>query len=484
MTRSWIFYLLIGACVGGTIFASEVPDLATANLVLGQKSFTTKTFTTASASTLFQPTGIAIDPVSRKVFISDTQNCRILRYPNATSLGNGAAAEAVFGQSRFTDREPHATASGLSSPNGIFFDSKGRLWVADTGNDRVLVYHDAVHRTSGTNADHVYGEPDFTTPSSSERSAFTMQEPMGVSVDSEDRLWVVDQGNDRILRFDAISTKSDGAPANGVLGPPDFTTYVASETEKILDRPVGLTVSSAGSLFVADGRNRVVRYDHAANLMGNVYPNAVIGQPDLWSNLYGTSKTRIFYPGGVALTKDDTLWVTDSYNCRLVRFDDASSKSDGAPADGIIGQPDYFSGSEKTTSKGLAWPYGNPCVDVDGNLWISDYNNNRVLRYSEDHTPPKLTLVTVIPTAPVYKYFKIQVIATDENSVAGVFYKLGENHYRPAIATRHRWETGTDIPLKKGLNVFRFYAVDTAGNRSPVKVVRIKSSGGYAPPKH
>ena len=87
---------------------------------------------------------IAVDPVSGKVFASDLNNNRVLRYRSHEALSNGATGSggicvaAVLGQ-------PHlaTTSSGLSDskfylPRHITLDKGGRLWATDCINNRVV----------------------------------------------------------------------------------------------------------------------------------------------------------------------------------------------------------------------------------------------------------------------------------------------------------------------------------------------------------
>lgn len=197
--------------------AKTIPNHAIADRVLGQPNFTSGSALVTSASSLSNPLAIAIDPVTRKIFIADTGNRRVLRYQNIAALNNGAPAEAVFGQFSLTTATAGSGVSGMTNPAGLFFDRNGRLWVTDDAHHRVLMFQAASFRTDGASADRVYGQPDFNTITPGTTAA-KMNNPYGVWVDSEDRLWVPDYGNNRVLRFDDISNKPSGAAADGVLG--------------------------------------------------------------------------------------------------------------------------------------------------------------------------------------------------------------------------------------------------------------------------
>jgi len=214
-----LFCLILGGAASG----KNVPTNAIADLVLGQQDFVTGSFVTPySAANLNHPSAVVVDPVSRKVFVADFDGDRVLRYPNVQSLTNGAGAEAVFGQSRFSDGLSGNGELKISSPSGLFLDRKGRLWVADSDNNRVLMYEAAIYRYTQPLADASFGQTTFAANLSGTSSS-QMSGPRAVIVDSNDNLWVADTGNNRVLRFNSVSTKPAlAAVADGVLGQNGF----------------------------------------------------------------------------------------------------------------------------------------------------------------------------------------------------------------------------------------------------------------------
>ena len=220
-------------------------------LVLGQPDFTTTTTTWGSGPTgMPLPRAVAVDPTTGKVFVVDVYNNRVLRFAAGAALTNGAAAEAVLGQPDFTSGGASTTQSGFIGVWSVHVDGSGRLWVSD--NHRVLRFDNASTKASGANADGVLGQPDFTTRSTLSPSQNTFK-PSDVYVDGSGRLWVADQGNYRVLRFDNAATKANGADADGVLGQPDFTSdQPDTNPATFIGYPQGIYVDGSGRLWVAD----------------------------------------------------------------------------------------------------------------------------------------------------------------------------------------------------------------------------------------
>ncbi len=265
------FRLVVALAILATAFSYLPEPLAraaseSALLVLGQTDFTHNN-ASGAANGFANPFGVAVDPVTGKVFVSDTSNHRVLRFTSFASLSNGAAAEAVLGQSSFVtqgaNRGGSPAANTLNYPYDLAVDSAGRLWVADSSNNRVLRFDSAASKANGAAADGVLGQPDFTSNAANQGGSTAQNSlnfPIGVAVSSSDHLWVSDSTNHRLLRFDSASTKANGANADGVLGQANFTSGNQNRGSGVnintLNRPVGLIVGTGGRLWVADTNNQ------------------------------------------------------------------------------------------------------------------------------------------------------------------------------------------------------------------------------------
>lgn len=448
---------------------AQFPPLPAADLVLGAADFDAAGSALPTATGMNNPLGIAIDPTSGAVFVADNNHNRVLRYPNLDSLTNGAAAVAAIGQADLTQSTGGLSATLLEGPGGVHVDSTGRLWIADFFNNRILMYEDASTLSSGAAADLVLGQPDFATGSGG-NSASKMSQPYHAVVDPDDNLWVADWGNARVLKFSAVSTLSNGAAASTVLGQVDFGFDTEATSASGMISPVSVAVDASGRLWVADeGSNRVLRFDNASLAASGTAADGVLGQTDFISNSTGSNAQFIAQPNSVLIDPAGTLWVNDYGNHRVLLFKNARLKSNGAPADGVIGQADFTSSAPGLSVRKLQGPYGS-ALDPSGRLWVCDADNDRVLRFTPDRTSPILS-VKKIPRTTSKAKLKIQGTAGDASGIASVRYRIGRSAYREALGAA-AWNF--NAKLKPGLNKIEIMATDAAGNLSASKRVKVR----------
>lgn len=281
------------------------------------------------------PNDVAIDAVHGKLYVADNGNNRVLRFAYPVT-SNSPVAEAVFGQADFTgiavNRGGTPANNTMNNPVGVAVAANGDLWVLEAQNHRVIKIPAAYSATNGAAATVVLGQPDMTTVTNAggSTSQATFGYPGDICIDSNGALWVADLGGNRVLRFDNVASKTNGANADGVLGQANFFA------------------SSANGGTGAP----------AANVMSSPYRIGVSGT---------------------------TLWVADYNNHRVLRFDNAGAKSDGANADGVLGQANFTTGvanrGGSVDANTISTPYG-VAADAAGTLYVSDGGNRRVLIFS------------------------------------------------------------------------------------------------------
>src|SRR5260370_3383249 len=144
----------------------------------------------------------------------------------------------------------------FNSPGAIAIDtsvSPPIIYVADTGNNRVLAWNNAFGFNKGDFADKVIGQRDFlsTSPNGPGTNLITgLFQPLALTVDTKGNLYVVDSGNNRILRYPApFSQTGDLLNVDLIIGQADFNSRSPN---------LGQTAPSDKTLFLSSA-NGVTR---------------------------------------------------------------------------------------------------------------------------------------------------------------------------------------------------------------------------------
>src|SRR5579883_956237 len=284
----------------------------------------------------------------------------------------GQAARMMIGQTTFTSADIAATSGSLlGAVDGVAF-ANNTLFVVDSNKiqatpvqNRVLIYHNvssfilppASEIPQGLRcpvcigpdqrgADLVLGQPDFMSSGSSV-SQTGFRTPTAVASDGK-VLVVADTDNNRVLIWKSIPTSND-APADIVLGQPNFTTAnppPTAPTASSLRGPQGVWVQ-AGRLYIADTQNHRVLVWNSIPSSNNQAADFVLGEPNLTSAPPITAgdipaqANNLFSP--VSVTSDgQRLFVTDLAHNRVLIWNSIPTQNQQA-ADVEVGQPDMTS---------------------------------------------------------------------------------------------------------------------------------------------
>ncbi len=314
----------------------------TASVVVGQPDFISVN-PALTQSGMQNASAVASD--GNILVVADTDNNRVLIY-NPIPTINGVNANLVLGQKDFTSVAPIAqTASSLRGPQGVWIQGK-RLFVADTLGNRVLIWN-SIPTQNNQPADVVLGEANFTSyDDNPPTDASHLFNPISVTSDGI-RLYVTDIANNRVLIWNSIPTQN-GQPADLEVGQPDFKSNASNNSATSIcpsttssgtttyPAMCGATLSfpryalaAGGRLFIADGGNdRVLVFD-SIPVQNGARANEVLGQLDEYSNINGTEADPS--QGGEADTNQVTapqslawdgtnLYVSDAFNRRVTVF--------------------------------------------------------------------------------------------------------------------------------------------------------------------
>jgi hypothetical protein len=277
-----------------------------------------------TASTLMYPSGIWTDGVV--LVVADAWNHRVLVWKSFPTQ-DGQPADLVIGQPNFSGNEPNVAGIGhppnarsLNWPYGVFSDGKS-LWIADTGNRRVLFYEN-IPSESYAKADLVIGKANFEERDYDHEDAIW---PYSVKISPEGAMAITDTQYYRVLLWhnwkDGLTKKAD--------------VIIGQES------------------FEANGQNQFGWFPSEKSLN--------------WCY------DSCFYKEG--------LWVADTGNSRILWHPTLPTENNASATD-LIGQDDFKTGSENknsiwSTEGSYYWPFS---LSIDeGILAVADTGNHRII---------------------------------------------------------------------------------------------------------
>jgi sugar lactone lactonase YvrE len=351
---------------------------ATASLVMGQSDFT-KHFLPTNPQGMSSPRTTVFDSAGN-LWVADSGDSRVLRF--GPPFANGMNASLALGTPNLWVALPTTSKVGLWSPEGLALDMSGNLWVADTLNNRLVEFKGPFH--NGMDASIVIGQFGFGTAKPG-TSQYGLTRPSAVKLDAYGDLWVADSGNNRVLEF--VPPFSNGMAASLVLGQQDFSTVSPQSGQNGLNTPTDVALDSKGNLWVADsGNNRVLEFQ--SPFSNGMSASLVLGQQSMGTTGAGAGQAGLSSPSGITFDPNGNLWVADRGNSRVVEF--SSPFSTGMGASLVLGQQGFGFSTAATSANGLRAPY-SVTADSAGNVWVSDSGNNRLAMFSAPVTTTSST---------------------------------------------------------------------------------------------
>jgi hypothetical protein len=242
-----------------------------ADIVLGQADFAgglaNRGAAAPAADTLNWCYGVAI--CDGHLFVSDTGNRRVLVW-NALPATNGAPADLVLGQRDFTTRDHGGGLGGASFmrwPHAVAI-AEGRLFVADAGTSRIMMWQ-GIPATNGAPCNAVLGQAGFDGADHN-RNAFdptaaTLNMPYGIAT-LPGQLVVADTANSRLLGYDLAALET-GASADRLAGQRRYHDKGENRWERPgrdgLCWPYGVSTCGDTAIIADSGNNRVLLWGAA-----------------------------------------------------------------------------------------------------------------------------------------------------------------------------------------------------------------------------
>ena len=278
----------------------------------------------SSADRLNQPWNIFIDQTNNYLYIADSQNHRIQLWLPGAVNGTTVAGTGVQG----------STANLLSFPRDVFVDSSKNLYIADSGNQRIQFF------------------PNGSTTGITVSSGWSISGALyGVQV--------VD-GSIYACDYDKSAVWNNGSVVAGNL--------IAGSGSNQLNRPQGFVVDTSvapGTVYVANTQQHtIVRW--AVNATTGTIAAGFSGS-------LGSTPTLLMFPTTIKLDSYSNMFVVDNNNHRIQLFC-------RYPTINMTGRTIAGQGISGATPQRLNYPAG-VALDASLNLYVSDTSNHRVQKF-------------------------------------------------------------------------------------------------------
>jgi len=334
----------------------------------------------AIEASLDVPNGVAVDGTGAFYISqmgSNEDNPRIRK----VSSNGVITAVAGNGTNGFAGDGGPAISALLYAPFGVWVDSLGNLYIADTGNDRVRkVSPNGIINTVAGIGPGLTGHP--YSISGVPATTALLYSPWALATDSLGNLFIAQGGLDIVSKVSSsgIITTMAGNATRGYSG--DGGSALKAQ----LAAPSGVAVDSTGNVFIADTNNARIRKVSPSGTITTVAGNGIQG--------YGgdggkATSAQLKYPGGIALDSAGNLYVADSGNNRIRKL----------ASDGIIstiagnGLHGYSGDGGAATNAELNGP-NSLSVDSTGNIFVADTQNNAIRLLQPTGFSPSISAVT------------------------------------------------------------------------------------------
>ena len=267
----------------------------------------------ATSATLDSPQGLALDS-AKNLYIADTHNHRIRKINLTNGTITTIAGTGISGF--FGDNAPAASAQ-LNLPTALALDTAGNLYLADTGNHRIrkISTSGIITTIAGTGTQGFSGDNAPATTAA-------IDSPTGLALDSANNLYLADTHNHRIRKITAATGIITTIAGTGALG---FAGDTTPATTANLALPHGLTIDSAGNLYLADTANhRIRRIDASTGIITTIAGDGT----QAFSGDGGPATTAsLNTPRAATLSPSTLLTLADTGNQRIRQLTAAPAPS-------------------------------------------------------------------------------------------------------------------------------------------------------------
>ncbi len=316
----------------------------------------------ATATQLNYPVAIAVDAAG-DIFIADTNDSRVREVNAVTQLITTIAGSSTYGDDGGGNGVA-ATATGLASPTGVAVDAAGNVYIADTQDNQVREVNAStqlINTVAGTGNESYNGDGIAATSAE--------VRPNSVAVDALGDIFIADPISHMVREVNATTHLISTVAGTGIAG---YNGDGIAATAAELDAPIGVALDSAGDIFIADQNFRIREVNAVTHLISTV---AGVGY-NAGNNLDGApaSQANLFSLGGIAVDNAGDLFFSAAD--QVVEIN-ATTQLMTVIAGAVGGGGIYSNGPQLATNAHLDTPEGI-AFDAAGNIDIADTGDDAI----------------------------------------------------------------------------------------------------------
>jgi NHL repeat-containing protein len=409
------------------------------------------------------PEDVAVDGAGN-VYVAD-QN-RIQKFDSSgvwqrawgRNVNGGGVFEACTVASSCLPGSSGGLGGEMNSPAGVATDASGNVYVADFLNQRIQKFDSsgAWQRAWGRNVVKDGGTGTVCTDAQAGNPATVcfekctvaadcqagtssalggeMNAPVKVATDASGNVYVTDAGNDRIQKFSSVGVweRAWGKDVDST-GTTGFEVCTTAANCKVgtagglggeMNGPGELATDASGFVYVVDsqriqkfaastgawqrawGRN-VIQVGHAGDL-GSVFETCTTAA-DCQAGSSGGLGGEMNSPGGLATDASGSVYVADTSNYRIQKFDSSGvwQRAWGKDVNGggVFGVCTVASSCQAGTLGTLGGEMNQPrglATDASGSVYVAEFSNRRIQKFADPVVVPPVTspptATTTVPT--------------------------------------------------------------------------------------
>lgn len=355
------FYSISPALPEGLLFDGTTGSISGAAVVVIPKTVFTITASNASGSSSFSieitvnnsPPPAILYPTPQIFVKGQTINPLV---PN--NMGGGVYQEitvtTVAGNQLAGDLDGIGTNAKFNYPNGIAIDPAGNLYIADTGNNKIKKVSPTGMVATLAGGINSWGDGTGAVAG--------IAQVYGIVADRFGTVYITDLSLIRKITpagvVTTIAGNNSGSDVDGIGTNASFGTIM------------GIAIDPSGNLYVTDASNNKIKKMTPAGVVSTL---AGSGTPGFADGKGGAASFN--YPRGIATDILGNIYVGDEQNHKIRKITPNGQVTTLAGS-GVAGFMDGTSATAK-----FSYPTGL-CVDVSGNVFVADSNNDRVRKIS------------------------------------------------------------------------------------------------------